>query len=55
MPFISRTPKPPYYAVIFTSVNADVDHAEHTEMYHRMVTLAATYDGFLGIETGEKY
>ena len=50
MPFISKTPKPPYYAVIFTSVNADVDHAEHSEMYHRMVALAATYDGFLGIE-----
>ena len=26
------------------------DHAERTEMYHRMVELAATYDGFLGIE-----
>jgi heme-degrading monooxygenase HmoA len=50
MPFIAKTPKPPYYAVIFTSINADVDHAEHTEMYHRMVELAATYDGFLGIE-----
>ena len=50
MPFISKTPKPPYYAVIFTSINADVDHAEHTEMYHRMVELAATSDGFLGIE-----
>ena len=45
-----RSPKPPYYAVIFTSINADVDHVEHTEMYHRMVELAATYDGFLGIE-----
>ena len=50
MPFISKTAKPPYYAVIFTSINADVDHAERTEMYHRMVELAATYDGFLGIE-----
>src|SRR5260370_29521426 len=50
MPFIAKTPKPPYYAVIFTSINADVDHVEHTEMYHRMVELAATYDGFLGIE-----
>jgi hypothetical protein len=26
MPFISRTPRPPYYAVVFTSINADVDH-----------------------------
>ena len=32
MPFIARTPEPPYYAVVFTSINADVDHAEHTMM-----------------------
>jgi heme-degrading monooxygenase HmoA len=50
MPFISKTPHPPYYAVIFTSINADVDHTEHTELYHRMVELAESYDGFLGIE-----
>ncbi|HEX3340363.1 MAG TPA: antibiotic biosynthesis monooxygenase [Pseudolabrys sp.] len=50
MAFISKTPKPPYYAVIFTSINADVDHAEHVAMSRRMVELAATYDGFLGIE-----
>jgi hypothetical protein len=31
MPFISKTPKPPYYAVVFTSINADVDHTEHRE------------------------
>jgi heme-degrading monooxygenase HmoA len=50
MAFISKTPKPPYYAVIFTSINADVDHGEHIAMSRRMVELAATYDGFLGIE-----
>src|SRR5258706_3316972 len=50
MPYISRTPKPPYYAVVFTSINANVDHAENTEMYGRLVQLASTYDGFLGIE-----
>ncbi len=33
MPYISQTPQPPYYAVIFTSINADVDHTEHTELY----------------------
>jgi hypothetical protein len=33
MPFISKTPKPPYYAVVFTSINADVDHTEHRETY----------------------
>ena len=30
MPYITKTPKPPYYAVVFTSINADVDHTEHT-------------------------
>jgi heme-degrading monooxygenase HmoA len=35
---------------VFTSINADVDHTEHTEMYGRLVQRAATYDGFLGIE-----
>jgi hypothetical protein len=50
MPFISKTPKPPYFAVVFTSVNADVDHSEHTEMYKRMLELAQGYDGYLGIE-----
>jgi heme-degrading monooxygenase HmoA len=50
MPYIAKTPTPPYYAVVFTSINADVDHTEHTEMYGRLVQRAATYEGFLGIE-----
>jgi hypothetical protein len=50
MPFISKTPKPPYYAVVFTSINADVDHTEHRETYKRMVELAQGYEGYLGIE-----
>jgi hypothetical protein len=32
MPYIAKTPKPPYYAVVSTSINAAVDHTEHTEM-----------------------
>jgi hypothetical protein len=50
MPFISKTPRPPYYAVIFSSINADVDHTEHTAMYKRMVEVAQRYEGYLGIE-----
>jgi len=50
MPFISKTPKPPYYAVVFTSINADVDHTEHAAMYKRMVEVAQKYPGYLGIE-----
>jgi hypothetical protein len=51
MPYISETPKPPYDAVVFTSINAtDVDYTEHVEMYGRLVKRAATYEGYLGIE-----
>jgi heme-degrading monooxygenase HmoA len=51
MSYISKTPNPPYYAVVFTSVNAsEVDHTEHTQMYHRLAGIAATYNGYLGIE-----
>ena len=50
MAYISRTPKPPYYAAIFTSINADVDHSEHNAMSARMLELANGYDDFLGIE-----
>jgi heme-degrading monooxygenase HmoA len=50
MPYIAKTPKPPYYAVVFTSINADVDHTEHAEMYKRMVEIAEGYEGYIGIE-----
>jgi heme-degrading monooxygenase HmoA len=50
MPFIARTQHPPYYAVIFTSINASVDHEEHTQTSRRLVEIAARYKGFLGIE-----
>jgi heme-degrading monooxygenase HmoA len=50
MPFIARTPEPPYYAVVFTSINAETDHTEHVEMYGRLVERASTYEGYLGIE-----
>ena len=50
MPYISKTPKPPYYAVVFTSINAKVDHTEHVAMYRQLVERAATFEGYLGIE-----
>jgi heme-degrading monooxygenase HmoA len=51
MPFVANTPKPPYYAVVFTSLNTpEIDHSEHVAMPHRMVQLAETYEGYLGIE-----
>jgi len=50
VPYIAATPKPPYYAVIFTSINAPADHAEHTALSARLVEHAKTFPGFLGIE-----
>jgi heme-degrading monooxygenase HmoA len=50
MPFIAQTPKPPYYAVVFTSINAPVDHTEHSQLSTQLAQRAQTYEGFLGIE-----
>lgn len=46
---IANTPKPPYYAVIFTSLRTEVDN-QYEDMADRMVQLAEEQDGFLGIE-----
>ncbi len=46
---IANTPKPPYYAVIFTSTRTEGDQG-YAEMSKRMVELAAKQDGYLGIE-----
>ena len=47
---ISNTPKPPYYAVIFTSVMTAAT-MDYQNMSDKMVELAKQQDGFLGIET----
>ncbi|MGL5287147.1 Heme-degrading monooxygenase HmoA [Aeromonas sp. RU39B] len=47
---IATTPKPPYYAVIFTSERHDGDHG-YGAMAERMVELAERQSGFLGIES----
>jgi heme-degrading monooxygenase HmoA len=47
---IARTPAPPYYAIIFTSLRTEGDHGYGT-MADRMVDLGSRYDGFLGIES----
>jgi heme-degrading monooxygenase HmoA len=43
-------PKPPYYAVIFTSLRTDGDNG-YADTARRMVELAAQQPGFLGIES----
>lgn len=47
---IATTPKPPYYAVIFTSVKSE-NNEGYSEMSNLMMKLATEQDGFLGIET----
>lgn len=53
----AQTPPPPYYAVIFTStrtgaeVGGDNHEADYGAMAQRMVELAATMPGFLGVES----
>jgi heme-degrading monooxygenase HmoA len=46
----ARTPAPPYYAVIFTSLRTEGDRG-YDAIAARMVELGSSYDGFLGIES----
>jgi len=47
---IAKTPEPPYYVVIFTSIRTDGDNG-YSEMADLMVDLAKQQDGFLGVES----
>jgi len=50
---IASTPKPPYYAVIFTSLRTDGDNG-YGDMADRMVELASKQAGFLGVESARE-
>jgi len=47
---IANTPKPPYYAVIFSSLRTDGDNG-YSRMSDRMLELAEQQEGFLGVES----
>lgn len=47
---IAKTPTPPYYVVIFTSVRTEIDEG-YGEMAKRMVELATQQPGYLGVES----
>ena len=47
---IANTPKPPYYAVIFTTLRNDIDEG-YSEMAKQMLELAKQQPGFLGEES----
>ena len=48
----AKTPKPPYYAVIFTTVKSD-DQEGYAEMNARMFALAQQQKGYIGIESAK--
>jgi heme-degrading monooxygenase HmoA len=51
--FLSKTPKPPYYAVIFSSIKSESAEG-YAEMANRMIVLAQEQAGFLGIESASQ-
>jgi heme-degrading monooxygenase HmoA len=50
LPKFARTPEPPYYAVIFSSMRTEGDNG-YTQMAERMGELASQQPGFLGVES----
>ncbi|SRR6266542_1775686 len=48
---IANTPRPPYYAVLFTSLRTAADAEGYEAMAERMVELASAQPGFLGVES----
>ncbi len=49
----AKTPIPPYYAVIFTSVRTEGENG-YGQMAKYMVELASIQDGFLGVESARE-
>jgi len=47
---IAKTPPPPYYAVIFTSIRTDIN-LDYSEMAAEMERLVEIQHGFLGFES----
>ena len=50
-PFLAATPKPPYYAVIFSNVRTAGGEADYAVAAARMMELAPDQPGFLGVES----
>ena len=51
MDFLAETPKPPYYAVIFSSVRDAREGDGYGVTAERMLELAQGQPGFLGVES----
>ncbi|NCP20576.1 MAG: antibiotic biosynthesis monooxygenase [Flavobacteriales bacterium CG_4_9_14_0_2_um_filter_35_242] len=50
---IAKTPKPPYYAVIFTSIRTAGDK-NYSKTSEKMIALARQQIGFLGLESARE-
>lgn len=50
---IANTPKPPYYAVIFTTERSTIDEG-YTQMAQQMLEMAQQQPGFLGEESARE-
>jgi heme-degrading monooxygenase HmoA len=50
---IAKTPRPPYYAVIFTSIRTEGEN-DYGKTAQRMAELAATMPGYLGAESARE-
>lgn len=53
MQTLVKTPEPPYYAVIFTSIRTDGDNG-YGDAAKQMLELASKQSGFLGFETARQ-
>ncbi|MGR6466032.1 antibiotic biosynthesis monooxygenase family protein [Rhizobium sp. PAMB 3182] len=47
---LAKTPRPPYYVVIFSTLRTDGDHG-YAAMAEKMDALAAQQPGYLGIDS----
>ncbi len=51
---IADTVKPPYVAVIFTSIRTDAEAEAYAQTAEHMMELAASMDGYLGVESARE-
>ncbi len=48
---LATTPRPPYFAVVFTSVRTEDDGEDYEVTAGRMLELASAQPGYLGVES----
>lgn len=51
---LAKTPQPPYYAVIFSSIRREGNQKEYLQMALKMEQLAKEQVGYLGVESARE-